>query len=299
MHKSALEFGKSFFDVYAAGMPDGLVIDIGAQDVNGSLKDLCPEHLQYCGVDFVEAKGVDVVLTDPYQLPFEDNSVDIVVCSSCFEHSELFWLLFLEILRILKPSGLFYLNAPSNGYIHRYPVDCWRLYPDAGRALVTWGQRSGFDPVLLESFIGDMAGSTQSGEGWNDFIAVFLKSADQLSLYSTRITDELKSFSNGLRAGSDVFVQAHERSQDQRVIESLGMRLHEEQVSLRQVQESALKEAQDRQREFDELAKRHAVLREQAESLHAELTAMRATFSWRITSSLRTLRGKFGPGARP
>ena len=30
---------------------------------------------------------------------------------------------------------LFYLNAPSNGEFHRYPVDCWRFYPDAGGAL--------------------------------------------------------------------------------------------------------------------------------------------------------------------
>src|SRR5690242_17879182 len=125
MHPSALKFGKRFFDAYAVSR--GTVVDIGAQDLNGSLKDVCPKRLKYVGVDFAAGKGVDVILKDPYKLPFEDRSADFVVSSSCFEHSEMFWLLFLEILRILKPEGVFYLNVPSNGIFHRYPVDCWRF----------------------------------------------------------------------------------------------------------------------------------------------------------------------------
>src|SRR5690606_22164720 len=102
---------------------------------------VAPANVTYIGLDFEKAKGVDVLLTDPYTLPFENESVDVVVSSSCFEHSEMFWLVFAEILRILKPNGLVYLNAPSNGVVHRYPVDCWRFYPDAGEALATWGKR--------------------------------------------------------------------------------------------------------------------------------------------------------------
>jgi SAM-dependent methyltransferase len=120
------------------------IVDIGSQDVNGSLRSVAPPNNKYIGVDFVEAKGVDVVITDPYSLPFEDESVDAVVSSSCFEHSEFFWLLFNEALRILKPTGLLYINVPSNGQFHRYPVDCWRFYPDSGVALQNWGKRSGY-----------------------------------------------------------------------------------------------------------------------------------------------------------
>src|SRR5574337_523037 len=118
MHHSAMSNGKSFFDCYGQHFPQTetvSVVDIGSQDVNGSLRDVCPRDFKYTGVDFVVAKNVDVVLTDPYVLPFADESVDIVLSSSCFEHSEMFWLAFLEVLRILKPCGLFYLNAPSRG----------------------------------------------------------------------------------------------------------------------------------------------------------------------------------------
>jgi hypothetical protein len=62
--------------------------------------------------------------------------------------------MFIEIQRVLKPEGLFYLNAPSNGTYHRYPVDCWRFYPDSGVALSHWGQKNGYNTQLIESFVG-------------------------------------------------------------------------------------------------------------------------------------------------
>ena len=112
----------------------------------------------------------------------QDAHADIVVSSSCFEHAQFFWLTFLEALRILKPDGVLYINVPSNGSYHRHPTDNWRFYPDAGLALVAWAQRSGYDTVLLESFIG-----AQDGEIWNDFVGVFLKDQRFVSKYPDRI----------------------------------------------------------------------------------------------------------------
>jgi len=40
-----------------------------------------------------------------------------------------------EIARILKPGGLCCIIAPSGGPEHKYPVDCWRFFPDGLRAL--------------------------------------------------------------------------------------------------------------------------------------------------------------------
>jgi SAM-dependent methyltransferase len=155
MHPTAISNCKSFFDAYASSFssqPKVKVIEIGSQDVNGTLRSTIPSSFEYVGVDFVEGKNVDVVLEDPYKLPFESESADIVLSSSCFEHSEMFWLVFLEIMRVLKPKGLFYLNVPSNGWFHRHPVDCWRFYPDSGRALVSWAKRNSINAALLESY---------------------------------------------------------------------------------------------------------------------------------------------------
>ncbi|MGP1691087.1 MAG: methyltransferase domain-containing protein [Giesbergeria sp.] len=201
--------GKLFFDIYAANLAQGVVVDIGAQDVNGSLRSVCPPDLKFIGVDFVQGRGVDVVLEDPYRLPFEDASVDVVVSSSCFEHSELFWVLFLEIMRVLKSPGLFYLNAPSNGTFHRHPVDCWRFYPDSGKALITWAQRNGVDACVLESYV-----SRQDGAVWSDYVAVFLKGSEHAGLFPGRITQVFKDFYNGQVLGDTKFINLEEYHED-------------------------------------------------------------------------------------
>jgi SAM-dependent methyltransferase len=125
-------------------------------------------------------------------LPFEDNSMDYVISSSCFEHSEFFWLNFLEIMRVLKPSGLFYLNSPSNGDFHRFPVDCWRFYPDSGNAMANWGKRSGYNCELVECYTGEV-----ETDIWADYVAVFIKDVTQIGKYTNRIIDVFSNYTNG------------------------------------------------------------------------------------------------------
>ena len=210
MHDTAMEYGDLFFKTYL-GKSNGLtIIDIGSQDVCGSLKSVVPPNNNYFGVDFVEGKGVDVVITDPYSLPFEDQSVDVVVTSSCFEHAEFFWLLFNELLRVLKPNGLLYMNVPSNGAYHRFPVDCWRFYPDSGLALQNWGKRSGYNCVLLESFTG-----LRKNNIWNDFVSVFVKDEQNATQYPKRIQSEITTFTNGHLYKNDNIINLIEASQDQ------------------------------------------------------------------------------------
>ena len=211
MHDTSMEFGKRFFDTYAKNRSSLKIVDVGSQDVNGSLRSVAPPNNEYIGLDFVEGKGVDVVITDPYSLPLEDNSIDIVVSSSCFEHSEFFWLLFNDIQRLLKPSGLFYLNVPSNGLFHRYPVDCWRFYPDSGVALQNWARRNGLKTALLESFTG-----TQKMDRWNDFVAVFVKDPSFINDYTDRIQTTFSDYTNGITFETNTFTNAIETQEDQR-----------------------------------------------------------------------------------
>lgn len=213
MHPTAMSNAQSFFAAYAPSFEFSKktkVIEIGSQDVNGSLREACPDAFDYTGLDFQEAKGVDIVLSDPYTLPFPDESVDIVLSSSCFEHSEMFWIVFLEVLRVLKPHGLFYLNAPSAGNFHQFPVDCWRFYPDSGKALIKWSTRNGLNADLLESYV-------QLGGGqWQDFVGVFVKSVDHANAYPQRILDTKTDFENGLRRGQDQLIQPSFISQNEK-----------------------------------------------------------------------------------
>ena len=127
MHDTALKIGQLFMENYVE--PCSRVLDVGALDINGSLRQFAPSTMTYIGVDMVAGKGVDTVLDDPHRLPFDDASFDAVVSTSCYEHDPAFWLSFNEAIRVLRPSGFLYMNAPSNGHVHRHPTDCSRFYP--------------------------------------------------------------------------------------------------------------------------------------------------------------------------
>lgn len=218
MHDSAMENGKRFFNAYVRKNPSATVLDIGSQDVNGSLRQFCQYGAKYVGVDFVAGNGVDVILEDPYKLPFDSHSIDAVVSSSCFEHSEMFWIIYLEILRVLKPQGVFYLNVPFNGPVHRYPVDCWRFYPDSGHALVRWAELNSYRPAVLESYV-----SNQMLECWNDFVCVFVKDREHAKNHPKRILDDFSDFTNGYRIGDSKRLNEVETTEDQ---SKFGWRMH-------------------------------------------------------------------------
>src|SRR5579872_6529357 len=117
MHPSALEFGRHFLDCYGGKTPRR-ILDVGSRDLNGSLRAFCPPGAEFVGIDLDEGAGVDVVLKDPYAYPFDDQYFDLVVSTSCLEHDQMFWLTFLECLRVVKPGGFVYFNCPSNGPYH-------------------------------------------------------------------------------------------------------------------------------------------------------------------------------------
>jgi SAM-dependent methyltransferase len=193
MHDTSIKNCQRFISNYVANDEKKLV-EIGSKSYHGqfSFKQLMPKEVKYIGVDFQSGLNVDVVLEDPYIIPIDDNSIDYVISSSCFEHSEFFWTTFLEIMRILKPGGIFYMNAPSNGAFHRYPVDCWRFYPDSGLALSRWSKHNGIDCELLEQYT-----SNKENDIWFDYVSVFVKGSDPSIFQKGRIIDNFNDYSNG------------------------------------------------------------------------------------------------------
>ncbi|MEJ5992477.1 methyltransferase domain-containing protein [Ramlibacter sp. PS3R-8] len=141
MHPSSLENMQWCYRRYAAprilgSTQEFTVLDVGGANHNGSYADVfSAPNVRYIGMDLAAGPGVEVVLQDPYRFPQQDASVDFVISGQMLEHCELFWLAFAEMVRVLKPDGFLFLIAPSGGPIHRYPVDCYRYYPDAYRAL--------------------------------------------------------------------------------------------------------------------------------------------------------------------
>jgi len=170
MHYTSLKSGEAFSESY--GIPNGLVIDIGGRNVNGSLRYFFEtKGMKFVCIDMEADASVDIVIPPGEKLPFEDGSVDLIVSTSCFEHDPCFWLTFKEMTRIIKPSGYIYINAPTAGPYHTYPGDNWRFYSDAGQALAYWsGKQISNETIypvkVVETF-------NVLGDNWNDFVCVW------------------------------------------------------------------------------------------------------------------------------
>jgi len=92
--------------------------------------------LKYVGLDIAQGFNVDLVTRSPFVWDeIGDESFDYVISSSVFEHNPFFWVTFAEIARTLRQNGKAFIIAPASGRVHRYPLDCWRFYPDSWSAL--------------------------------------------------------------------------------------------------------------------------------------------------------------------
>lgn len=194
MHYTAEQNVKRFFNTYINIKTDNIkILEIGSQVGGFNIRSLSPPNATYVGMDLELAPGVDVVLEDPYIFPFKNDHFDFIISSSCFEHIEFFWISYLEIIRVLKPQGLFYMNAPSNGDFHRYPVDCWRFFPDSGLALSNWGKYNNFiNCEVIEQYTSD-----KENDIWNDYVSIFIKDSSNIHLYPDRIINNFYNYTNG------------------------------------------------------------------------------------------------------
>jgi SAM-dependent methyltransferase len=147
------------------------ILDLGSYDVNGSYKSFVNDSAwHYQGLDMEAGKNVDIVVQSPYfWKEINSKSKDVVISGQAFEHVEFFWILIDEIVRVVKPGGLICIIAPSRGYEHRYPVDCWRFYPDAFRALARY---AGLELLHVETQWEDKGYTVDDSDSWGDTIAV-------------------------------------------------------------------------------------------------------------------------------
>jgi SAM-dependent methyltransferase len=145
MHLSSLINMTAFRDTHlaASGGKRLRVLDLGSTEMGACYRPIFEdkERFEYIGVDLAAGPNVDIVLRDAYAWrEIESNSVDVLISGQVLEHVQFFWITALEISRVLKPGGLACIIAPSTGPEHRYPVDCWRFYPDGMRAFAQFAR---------------------------------------------------------------------------------------------------------------------------------------------------------------
>jgi len=145
MHGSSLINMSKFVDKYLDKNSRYKILDFGSQNVqedkNAIYRKLFDSNplWQYFGCDMADGYNVDIVLKKVYEWKeIKSNSFDCVISGQALEHVEFFWLTFLEIKRVMKHGGICCIIVPSSGPEHKYPIDCYRYYPDGLRAVAKY-----------------------------------------------------------------------------------------------------------------------------------------------------------------
>ncbi len=100
---------QRFSEIFASA---GNILEVGSQDINGTVRGFFPSDTNYLGIDLGIAKCVDwVVPGELIELP--DHWADIVISTECFEHCKDWDKVFINMIRILKPGGLCILTCAS------------------------------------------------------------------------------------------------------------------------------------------------------------------------------------------
>jgi SAM-dependent methyltransferase len=89
------------------------VLDIGSLDINGSNRYLF-EDCDYLGIDVGEGRNVDLVCVG-HEFEGPDNYFDTIISTEVFEHDMHYEKTITNVMRMLKPGGLFLFTCASTG----------------------------------------------------------------------------------------------------------------------------------------------------------------------------------------
>lgn len=88
----------------------------------------------YFIADLEAGHNVSHPMPGPYELPLEDESVDLVVSGQTLEHVKNPFRSVTEMVRVMKKGAYIILIAPSAGPRHD-SIDCWRFMDDSFKAI--------------------------------------------------------------------------------------------------------------------------------------------------------------------
>lgn len=136
-NSACLDFGRT--KLTRSDVTGKRVIEIGAVDINGSLRPAVEalSPTEYLGIDIAEGPGVDEVC-NVYDLVerYGAESFDVAISSEMIEHVHDWRKAISQIKHILRPNGVLVMTTRSIGFpYHDFPFDYWRYELDDMRAI--------------------------------------------------------------------------------------------------------------------------------------------------------------------
>ncbi|MGJ9411315.1 TylF/MycF/NovP-related O-methyltransferase [Aeromicrobium sp. CF4.19] len=204
MHLSAMASMKRCIDTYLIDDVEYQVLDFGSF-INTGQKLSHRQLLGHVravvtGVDIQAGRNVDRQMIEPYTIPVDDDSMDVVITGQVFEHIPFPFVSMIEIARVLRPGGLLFFAAPSRGHRHS-TYDLWRYYPDSLRAFASFAElelleaHTAWPPTQDQRFL---YGQIDADEYWGDTVGVMRKPTWRPSRARKRRHRVLRDWANEL-----------------------------------------------------------------------------------------------------
>lgn len=113
----------------------GRVLEIGALDVNGTVRQFFADAEAYVGTDMMAGPHVDIVTNNSsLQFVFSETKFETIIACEVLEHDIDYAHTLYAMKQLLKPRGHLIITTPTFGFpLHRYPKDYWRFGEDAYR----------------------------------------------------------------------------------------------------------------------------------------------------------------------
>ena len=158
-HFQQLHFVEQLARHMAERWDDRRVVEIGAADVNGSIRPFFA-GAHYTGVDLAPGPGVDLV-GDGHDVAIETDSVDLAISCECFEHNPKWRETFQNMHRMTRPGGIVVVTCASRGRLE-HGTTRTRPQESPGTVAVGWDyyrnlNRADFErdfdlPSMFETF---------------------------------------------------------------------------------------------------------------------------------------------------
>jgi SAM-dependent methyltransferase/GR25 family glycosyltransferase involved in LPS biosynthesis len=112
-HEEQKQFCLSIKQKFPEFFHDKWVLDVGSLDINGNNQYLFTQ-CGYLGLDLLPGKNVDLVSAG-HELQLPDATFDVIISTECFEHDQYYDKTIVNIVRMLKPGGLFLFSCATIG----------------------------------------------------------------------------------------------------------------------------------------------------------------------------------------
>lgn len=113
VHKEQVDYVNRIKSKFPDFFQSKKVLGVGTFNVCGT-EDVFFENCDYKGLDLSPGEGVDIVCpAQDYDGP--DESYDVVISCECFEHNPFYKETIKNIVRLLKPGGMFLFTCATTG----------------------------------------------------------------------------------------------------------------------------------------------------------------------------------------